>query len=301
MIAERNIYHPFLNKSVGFFISTKSGTYSGEILTDLNLYWQPVVDPKIATAFSVVVVLVMFAGAFVHYHLWKMLKREQNLVSSVLKTYVVVQMIFWPFMTTFECTTYFIYPLSEITGSWFCVFSFFIVYPSIIFISFHTTIMCIMRYAFIVHDENVASFGKQRTIKLFHWILGIVTIVMTIWLYFGAVDQSIDGNTTINRCSGSYDKIFHLKMSYGERQSVWNARCGMKINEGPSTSIELIRSIQCAGSAILLVLLLSNVFDAFIYYRTWTHIMRRYVKLDSFQNNVCCFIIIPCHNFLSLI
>ena len=157
MVTKRNIYHPFLNKSVGFFISTKSGTYSEEILTDLNLYWQPVQDPKIAIPFLVIALLVMFAGGFVHYHLWKMLKREENLISSILKAYVVVQMIFWPFMITFESATYFIYPLSEVTGSWFCVFGFFLVYPSFIFISFQTSVMCIMRYAFIVHEESTDS------------------------------------------------------------------------------------------------------------------------------------------------
>ena len=132
-----------------------------------------------------------------------------------------------------------------------------------------------MRYAFIVHDESVASFGKQRTMKLFHWILGSVTIVMPIWIYLGAVDQSFDGSPTISRCSGSYDKIFHLKMSFGERQSVWNARCGMKNNEYPSSSIELIKYIQCAANASIFMLLISNLLDGFIYYKLWTHIIKK--------------------------
>ena len=168
VVTKRNIYHPFVNKSLGFFINSKSGTYSEEIFTDVNLYWQPVQDPKIGLPFLVINLLVILAGGFVHYHLWQMLKREENLVSSILKAYVIVQMIFWPFTTVLISATDLIYPLSEVTGSWFCVFSYFLTTTSIIFISFQATVVAIMRYVFIVHRERVGIFGKQRTKDLFH-------------------------------------------------------------------------------------------------------------------------------------
>ena len=52
--------------------------------------------------------------------------------------------------------------------------------PGFIFISFHTTIIAIMRYVFIVHDERVGDFEKERAKSLFYLILGIVPIAMTI-------------------------------------------------------------------------------------------------------------------------
>ena len=82
-----------------------------------------------------------------------------------------------------------------------------------------------MRYIFIVHDERVARFGKQRAEHLFYGILGIVPILMSVWLYFGAADRDFDGSDAINKCNGSYDKIFLLKWGFAERQDVWNARC----------------------------------------------------------------------------
>ena len=144
-----------------------------------------------------------------------------------------------------------------------------------LFIAFHTTVIAVMRYAFIVHDDKIGRFGKQRAMKLFHWILGIVPIVMTTWVYLGAANRDFDGSNVINKCNGSYDKIFLLKWGFAESQSIWSARCGMKNNnEGPASSIELIRYIQCKASAYLFLLLLSNIFDGFVYYRTWTHIAK---------------------------
>ena len=184
-------------------------------------------------------------------------------------------MIFWPFTTAVGSSTFFIYPLSEIAGSWFCVFSFFVMYPAIIFINFHTTVMAMMRYTFIVHDEKVASFGKQRIQSIFHRILGIVPIFMSIWTYFGAADRDYDGSMIINKCNGSYHKIFLLLWSFDEPRDVWSARCGVKnIIKGPLSFIELMKKIQCGANIILTLLLISNIFEGFIYYRTWKHIIK---------------------------
>ena len=266
-------------------IHTKSGTHSEDIFMDVNLYWQPVQDPTIGLIFLVIQLLVILAGSFVHYHVWKMLNREETLVSNILKAYVIVQMILWPLWSSVGSATYFIYPLSELIGSWLCVFIYFLIYSGFTFISFQSTIIAIMRYIFIVHDDRVGRFGKQRTKQLFHWILGVVPIIMATWLYFGAHDQNIDASPTFNKCTGSYDKIFLLKWTFAERKSTWSARCGIANNdEGPASLFEIIKAIQCGASVILFLLLASNIFDGFLYYRTWTHIIKECVKFNLFLN-----------------
>ena len=175
----------------------------------------------------------------------------------------------------FATATDFIYPLSDVLGTWSCVLSFFVLYPCAIFISFHTTVIAIMRYIFIVHDEGVADFGKQRAKSLFYWLLGIFPIAMTIWLYFGAIDRDYDGYPPMNKCTGSYHKIFLLNWSYEEPDDVWVARCGGHCsdnNEGLAVCIS--KFFRCGASAYLFILLLSNVLDGFIYYRTWRHILK---------------------------
>ena len=122
-VTKRHIYHPFVNKSLGFSINLKGGTYSEEIFTDVNLHWQPVQDLKFGILCFIISFLLILAGCFLHYYLWQVLKREDNLVTYILKAYVVVQMIFFPFTTILHSATDLIYPLSEVTGSWFCVFA----------------------------------------------------------------------------------------------------------------------------------------------------------------------------------
>ena len=273
-ITKHNIYHPFVHKSLGFLIDSKSGTFSEEFFTDVDLTWQPVQDPKMGIPLLVINVFLLLAGGFVHYHLWKMLQRGESLVSSILKAYVIVQMICFPYLVVLHTATDFIYPLSEVLGPWSCVLSYFVLYPSCIFVAFHTTIIAVMRYIFIVHDERVADFGKQRAKSLFYWLLGIVPIAMTIWLYFGAIDRDFDGYAPINKCFGSYHKIFLLIWSYDEPEDVWAARCGGWPEDNEGLTVGIVKFFRCGASSIVLTLLLSNLFDGIIYYRTWTHIIK---------------------------
>ena len=276
MITKRNIYHPFVNKSLGFLINSKSGTYSEEFFTDINLHWQPVQEPNIGIFVLVTTLFNILAGSYVHYHLWQMLKKGDNLVSCILKAYVIIQIMFWPLGSILYCTTNFIYPLSEIFGAWFCVCWYFLLYPYLFFVSFHTTVIAIMRYVFIVHDKRIARFGKQRAEKIFHWVLGIVPIVMTVWLYLGAADRDFDGLDAMNKCNGSYHKIFLLKWGFMDNRGVWEARCdGQNIHAGSASGLELLTYIQCKASAVTLGLLISNVFEGLIYLRTWTYILKK--------------------------
>ena len=286
LITTRNTYHPFVNKSLGFLINSKGGTYSKEFLfEDINLHWQPVHDPKIGALFLVIYFLIILVGGFVQYHLWQMLKRGDSLVSRILKAYVIVEVTVFPIICFFNSANNFMYPLSDIFGSWLCVVVYFLTIPGMVFINFHTTIIAVMRYFFIVHDERVASFGKERAEHLFYWILGIVPILMTVWLYFGAANRDFDGFPAMNKCNGSYDKIFLLKWGFAERaispkifnRSVWTARCDKQNTNESSTSsaVELLDLIQCRASSVVFSLLFLNVSEGFIYYRTWTHILKK--------------------------
>ena len=137
-----------------------------------------------------------------------------------------------------------------------------------------------MRYVFIVHDDSIAESGKQRAKSLFYWLLGSVPIVLTIWLYFGAADRDFDPYPSMNKCTGSYHKIFLLKWtfaewSFAEPQSVWIARCGGWPKGNESLFDAITKIFRCGAGAVLgHFLLLSNVFDGFIYYRTWKHILK---------------------------
>ena len=148
-------------------------------------------------------------------------------------------------------------------------------YPSIYFISFQATVVATMRYFFIVHREKVGEFGKQRTQNLFQWILGTVPIVMTTWLYFGADDRDFTMAMSVNKCRGSYDKIFHLNWSYTERRDILAARCGTYNNDEDTASyIPPLKWIQCTAITVLSLVLLTNIVDGFIYYRIWKHITK---------------------------
>ena len=132
-----------------------------------------------------------------------------------------------------------------------------------------------MRYIFIVHDKSVARFGKHRAEHLFYWLLGIVPIVIAIWLYFGAADRDFDGIPVINKCNGTLDKIFLLLRGFAEPRDVWAARCEKQnTNDETASAAEFLDLIQCRLSSLVFLLLLSNVFEGFIYCRTWTHILK---------------------------
>ena len=124
MFFERNnLYHPFLGNAIRIFLSNDSnddGAAFHELIKDVNLYYQPVQVPSIATIFLIIKSLLLVATEYLLYKVYCLAKRENSLMKDVTLVFVYAQMVFWPVWIFFAASTDFIHPLNEVVGQWYC-------------------------------------------------------------------------------------------------------------------------------------------------------------------------------------
>ena len=118
-------------------------------------------------------VFVIPSVILVNKKLYLNIKNEEHLergkvIQYLVKTYALVQCVGWPFMIltygSFRLTSHFFVelPLRALVHSFRFLFTIFRDY-----VQFHSLIIAISRYAFIVHDSSAARFGINRLRKIF--------------------------------------------------------------------------------------------------------------------------------------
>ena len=87
-----------MNQTIGFsgVSVNKLNSLKGETLYDVNLSYEPLQDPLLAVVYFFIKATVVVLGEYVHIQILKFLKHETCIVKDVLKTFLYVQMMYWP-------------------------------------------------------------------------------------------------------------------------------------------------------------------------------------------------------------
>ena len=197
-----------MNQSIGFFgvIANKLNSENGETLYDVNLPYEPLQDPLLAIVYFFIKATIVILGEYVHIQILKFLKHETCVVKDVLKTFLYLQMMYWPAKVVFETTTEFMYPLRTIIGKWYCDLGFLWLVFGMTLIVFHSFIVSLMRYTFVVHHQKTLKYGIEEMKNLFYWIAILVPFVITIWGFIAR--RQISSVTTLNKCYGNHVEAF---------------------------------------------------------------------------------------------
>ena len=205
---KKSSFHVEKPSSIGFFNSspTNLNPNYGEILTEVDLPYDPLQNPILAIVYLLSKTVILVLGEYVLIQILKFLKHETSLVNDVLKAFLYVHMAYWPVKVIFETTTDFMYPLGAMIGEWYCHFGFLWLVYGITFIVFHSFIVGLMRYVFVVHNRKTLNFGIDKAKNLFYWIAILVPLVVTVWAFFGR--REISSVDTLNKCYGNHVKAF---------------------------------------------------------------------------------------------
>ena len=295
----RFLYHPYTNSDLPFTIITSNSTttadqsaavgrHNMDIITNLHLYSQPLLDPNVAATFLGVKFVVVLMGIYVQYKIRAMLRRDTCLINHVLSAYSVIQMMFWPFMLIFnDILTSFVYPISDVTGSWLCDICVVLICYGRLHILFHTFIVALMRYVFVVHDDRVVKFGKQRAKRIFFWISLIWPMMSTAWLLFQAIyfrKEFSFARTLISKCYGNHHNMFMT-----EDLLDWKKYCTLEVYEMDGyfeKFSELVQRGFCVGFAVVNLIVLSNVAEGLLYWRVMKR-LKRYVNNEHSEKESC--------------
>ena len=135
-------------------------------------------------------VFVIPSVILVNKKLYLNIKNEEHLergkiIQYLVKTYALVQCVGWPFMIltygSFRLISHFSVdlPLRTITHSFRFLFTIFRDY-----VQFHSLIIAISRYTFIVHDSSATSFGINRLRKIFITSSVVVPLLSSVFYEF---------------------------------------------------------------------------------------------------------------------
>ena len=279
---EQNLYHPFTKSSLGFLQNERalegnlSEEENGFQIDDINLYYQPVQEPIVGFAFFVLRTFMVGMGEYIHLKVFKLMKEENGLINDVARMFTIIQMFYWPFWLIFSTTTDFIHPLKDVIGEWYCFMGWFIHWSCWTYISFHSFIVSVMRYIFIVHNSKVEAYGGDKAKKIFFFLSIAIPVFLVIWGIIELPDRPVDPMSFINKCYGKHHKKFLIETS-----SMDVAKSGLcefgRYDEfkGPVFSIiATLKRILRITKSILYVVMGFNIAEGFVYYKTLRHISR---------------------------
>ena len=267
VLKTKHLNFSFVSWPLGFLFEDKeNGVTRKSILQDINLYHQPLQNPRIAITFFVIKLILLIIGEYLQFKVYRLMKKEKGLVKNVTQLFVLTQMIFWPFWLFFAASTDFFHPMNELVGQWYCNIGSFLFWFGAYIIASHSFITALMRYFFILHQETVGKFGKERAQKVFFAASVCLPLLMAIW---NEVDGTeLDAMSFINKCNGKHHLVFLIDtstMNVAKRNfcSFEKYKSLGRFNE----ILGLFRHISCITNKVVQLLIGFNFTEAILYFK----------------------------------
>ena len=241
-----------------------------EAITDIYFYYGPIPNPEISITFLILKSIIIIIGEFLNKYTLKFLELQDGLVNDILKMFLRVQMVYWPVTVLFSTTTDFFYPLRDMVGVWYCSFGFLWIVCGMTLILFHSFIVGLMRYVFVVHNERVVGYGKERAKKLFFLASILIPVFVTLWGYLNGRDTS--AISSLNKCNGVHHQAFLIENSIDSTMK--RNFCVFEKYEHEGEFLATMRRVSCKLYSALYVLMGFNVVEGLLYWRTVTHANR---------------------------
>ena len=182
-------------------------------------------------------------------------------------------MIANPIVVILTSSTDFIHPLNQVVGQWFCSVGWFVGYLCFAIASFHSFIVALMRYFFIIKEDLVKFYGKERAKKLFLFLSFFIPFFVIAW---GGIDTvELDAMSFINKCNGIDHKVFLIETS--TLNIAKRNFCQHQIyNESSSLHklLSVFRRASCITRTSILLVMGFNFTEIILYYKILSHMYR---------------------------
>ena len=273
-----NLFHPFLNASLGFLNYTNTRLREKEKLSDvleqIDLYYQPVSHPITSSILLIFYISLFFIGEYLHLRVLLVLKKDNGILKTVSRIFALAQMVMWPVIFILITATSLVHPLASVTGEWFCTATWFLVYYLQFVISSHSLIAASMRYCFIVHTEKVEKYGTQKAKKLFLLLYICIPVFMTFWTANNG--KETDLMSFFNKCYGKHHKVFLIDTS--TLNVLKRSFCGVQDVLEDSSFYErvviVLKKLSCIASTTSTLIMGSNLTEGIIYFQLFRYMNR---------------------------
>ena len=276
MITNHNLFQPsFKETYLGFLVENKAPqeTPTAKLtFENISIYYQPLQSPLFISGLLVIRVTLVLLAEYVQYKTYGTIKKEKGLVTNVAKLYLIVLMVTGPYWLVYTTTIELMYPVNEILGNWFCIGGSFIGYLLFFILATHSFIVASLRYLFIVHEDRVTAYGKEKVQRLFFILSIVVPFLLMGWGEL--ISSELDSMSFNNKCKGLDVKIFLIESStanVAKRNFCEYAGFGEAFNGGV---IDTIRYISCIIRQCVVLLMCFNLTEGILYFLTLSHMIR---------------------------
>ena len=207
-----HFYNPYKQPTLGFLwedSKTIGNETIGQLVDDIDFYYQPLEPPWIAIIFFFVRLTIIFIGEIIGKKVVIMTREETGILSEITLMFISIQMIFHPILIFFELSVNLIHPINEIIGPWICTVGWLFYNISTKIVLNYSFFAAIMRYVFVVHDDRVGRYGKEKVKRHFLYLYLAITIAQIVM-------KAVDGTSRlsfINKCYGRDHEIFLIETS----------------------------------------------------------------------------------------
>ena len=237
-------------------------------------------DMDIKTLLTVIAVFIFIfsIGLYLQIKIIKAIRREQSMAWEINMSHSIVMIVHYICSISIETTTYIIPSLSRYTGMWFCHFALFLRGYGSTAIFAHSLLISIYKYIFIVHDEAVRKYGKDKTKKLLFWIIVIIPVFASVSLMWRPY-LHIGEYSAIYRCGlRQYPHTNHTKAyeSIGDKLKL-AFFCSINDNEvknGFDYFLDISNQVYCFVQTIIGFVVAINLLEIFFYVKIFRYMKR---------------------------
>ena len=277
MITRNNLYNPFTSPFLGVLVDDDSNSIALErdmLLEDIDLYFQPVPDPVTASIFLAIMIILIVIGVYLHIKVLKILKKENSLMKNLTRNFMISQLISWPLMAFLISITNFFHSFPSEISQWICPITWFLLYFCLNLMTMHSFFSALIRYFFIVHNERVQSWGKEKAKKLFEILSIMMPFLVTLWK---ANDGSeLDTFSPFNKCYGKHHKTFLVETSTLNvlKKNFCEIPDYHEMKDYGEVIVAFSKNVICLTSTATMLIMGSNLSEGIIYYLLFSHMGR---------------------------
>ena len=216
-------------------------------------------------------ILLFFLGTFIQWKTVSVCQKEKFMTWRTDIAHSVVMMIFFSFAISFEIIMAQVPSLYQYTGTWTCYIAALIYVYSTYSIGFHSLVVAFMKYVFIVKQQKVLRIGEAKVKRMFYLINILHPLLLAIPTVL-ALD--FETSTSLIGCFGLKEQAIEV---YGKTNVNIKRMFLCRLNSGKDSDATLFYFIKqsfCALKTIWVVVLCSNILEAFLYNKIFRKMKR---------------------------
>ena len=231
-------------------------------------------DISIFVIANSVLIAIFLLGLYFQIQIIISSRRDKGVTWRIDMCNSIVMIIFYSFRILFEIITHFIPILHPYTGRWFCYIALFINMFGAISVISHSMIVSVYKYVYIVHNSLVRYIGVNKISIAFMWLSLFFPAVLTL-VY--VIRPTVISYSSIYKCLGmEVEKSIHVN----ESSAIKVKRllfCGFDDFSAMEYGlidyfINIINMMGCFISIAVVVAIIANMVEVFLYYRIFSFI-----------------------------